>query len=218
LCVGPFFDLRQAAKLVGPDIRVDTLLAGHGGGENCTSLEAGGSANGLELLYLMYLNGLFNNTAIGLEGGTGSSIGPLLGLLDVISLNQRGVAGGAELGGLYVQHSSGAIVQPYHGSASAITQWIEAASNPEVAMRRLDEAARLNNVEGQPNYTKKHRSRNSVVDAFKQARMLAGRALADQQSRSLSDLRRNIREHGHFGHRHVTPEARVIAMNHQGRR
>lgn len=216
ICVGPFVDIPQALKLTQPDIDVNTLLAGHGGGENCTSLEAGGAANGLELTYLMYLDPRFRRVAIGLEGGTGSSIGPLLGMLDVISMNQRGVAGGIETGGLFAQHANKIIVQPYPGSASAVTQQIEAEANAMTAMRRRDPAGRLKQVEGKPNYMKKDRSKNSVVDAWLSQRMLAGRALADQRSLSISQLRRNIAAYGHGNHRVVTSDAYVIANAHRG--
>lgn len=216
LCIGPFVDLRQAKKLIGNDIRANTLLAGHGGGENCTSLEAGGAANGLELVYAMNLDPDFQQTAIGLEGGTGSSIGPLLGFVDVISMNQRAVAGGIECGGLFVQHSNKVIVQPYHGSASPVTQEIEAEANPAVARSRRDLAGRLPNVEGKPNYMKARRTVNSITDQFLAARMLAGRSLADQDALNISELRRNIRNQGHYNHRTITHEAYVTANAHRG--
>jgi XTP/dITP diphosphohydrolase len=215
ICVGPIVDVAQARKLVHPDIAINVLLAGHGGGENCTSLAGGGTANSLELLYGMYLDPLFDNTAIGLEGGTGDEIGALLGLLDVISLNRRGVAGGIETGGLFMEHVSGRAVQPYHGSASSVTQWIEAAFQPSIALKRLNDAGRIRNIEGVLNYIVKKQSTHSIVELFWERRMFAGRALADQGAKDLYELRRKIAERGHRNHRSVTMEAAYIAAAHR---
>lgn len=215
LCVAPFVDIKQAKKLISPNIRTNTLLAGHGAGENCTSLAAGGAANALELLYLMYLDPDFNNTAIGLEGGTGTSIGALLGMVDVISMNRRGVQGGIETGGLYAEHINGFAAQPYHGSASPVTQWIEALMYPELNDRRVDDAGRLKNVEGKPNYMKKPRSVDSITDNFAEARMYGGRALADQDARHIYELRKHIKQTGHKNHRIVSNAAAYLASPHR---
>lgn len=215
ICVGPIVDVAQARKLAGADIAVNVLLAGHGGGENCTSLAGGGTANALELLYDMYSDSAFDNTAIGLEGGTGDEIGALLGLLDVISLNRRGVAGGIETGGLFVEHVNGKPVQPYHGSASSVTQWIEATLNSAIAQKRLNDAGRLRNIEGVLNYSIKKQSTHSIVELFWERRMFAGRALADQDAQDLYELRRKINERGHINHRTVTMEAAYIASAHK---
>lgn len=215
ICVGPIVDINQARLLAQPDIAVNILLAGHGGGENCTSLAGGGTANALELLYEMYSDPLFDNTAIGLEGGTGDEIGALIGMLDVISLNRRGVAGGIETGGLFVEHINGKAVQPYHGSASNVTQWIEAAMQPEIAQKRLNDAGRLRNIEGVLNYMAKKLSTYSIVDCFWERRMFAGRALADQGAHNLYELRRKINQRGHINHRMVTNDAAFIAAAHR---
>jgi hypothetical protein len=169
----------------------------------------------LELLYEMYLDPAFNHTAIGLEGGTGDEIGAFLGMLDVISLNRRGVAGGIETGGLFVEHITGRAVQPYHGSASIITQWLEATFKPEIASRRLNDAGRLRNVEGVINYMNKHHSTHSIVEHIWERRMYAGRALADQNSKDLYELRRNISRNGITNHRSVTTMAAHIAAAHR---
>jgi hypothetical protein len=163
----------------------------------------------------MYLDSIFDKVAIGLEGGTGDEIGALLGLLDVISLNRRGVAGGIETGGLFVEHVSGHAVQPYHGSASSATQWIEAAFQPAIAVKRLNDAGRLRNIEGVLNYIIKKQSTHSIVELFWERRMFAGRALADQGARDLYELRRKIVQRGHKNHRSVTMEAAYIAAAHR---
>lgn len=216
ICVGPIVDIPQAQRLIEDDIRVNIILAGHGGGENCTSLEGGGAANALELAYAISLLSEFNGVALGLEGGTGTSIGSLLGIVDLISLNRRGVAAGIETGGLYVEHTNGRVCLPYHGTASPPTQWTEAVANPLIAAKRVDRAGRLRNVEGKPNYMYKPRAINSIVDAFLVARMLAGRALADQQSRSINDLRKRIARVGFENHRGVSPSAFDVANHHRG--
>ncbi|OGG02151.1 hypothetical protein A2W14_06490, partial [Candidatus Gottesmanbacteria bacterium RBG_16_37_8] len=51
ISVGPIVNLNQAWRLIQNNILVNTLIAGHGGGENCTSLLGGGAANSLELAY-----------------------------------------------------------------------------------------------------------------------------------------------------------------------
>jgi len=210
----PVADMEQARQLIHPDIAINLIMAGHGGGENCSSLEGGGAANSLELAYRMSLDPAFNDTAIGLEGGVGSYIGPLIGFIDQISLNKRGVAGGIELGGLYVQHSNGRMVVPYPGSASPNTQWTEALTDPDIAAKRVNNAGVLINVEGKGGYMEKPRWATSIVHAWERSRMFAGRALADQRSRSINDLRKNIGENG-YNHRIVSPDALDIAMPHR---
>lgn len=216
LCVGTITDFKQAEKLINPDIHVNKILIGHGGGENCTSLSGGGAANSLELLYLMSIDSRFNSTALGLEGGTGDSFGAILGMVDTISLNRRGIAGGIETGGLFVQLANGKIGQPYWGSASPATQWTEAMVSPRARTKRIDLAGRLMHNEGKMNYAEKHQVTNSVVDNWHYARMLAGRALADQDAMSLAELRENITHGGDYNnHRSVTDTAFAIANEHR---
>lgn len=214
----PIVDLAQAHKLVHPDIQVDILGAGHGGGENCTSLGGGGAHTGIELAYGMYLDSAFDNALITLEGGTGDSIGPLMGIVDCISMNKRGVAGGIEVAnGLRFSHVSGKKVQPYHGSASAITQWTEAALNAEIAARRITPSGLVGVVEGVPNYAWNDHWVRSIVDRFQFARILAGRTLADQDAQSISEMRKRVAVHG-FDHRHITSASDAIAKAHPGSR
>lgn len=217
IAVAPIVDLDQARKLIAPNIQVNTLIAGHGGGENCTSLKGGGAANGPELTYLMSIDSAFNQTAIGHEGGTGDAIGVPLGYVDKISLNGRLIDGGPiEVGGgLMMLHSSGEYVQPYHGSASAFTQWIEAQLDPEIAERRLSKAAKMRNIEGEPNYKSNVNSVHSIFDNLLEAERLARVALADQRSRNINDLRANIAANGYVNHRNVTSNALVIARAHR---
>lgn len=216
ICVGPIVDLEEAYALTQPNIRANILLPGHGGGENCTSIDDGnGAYTALELQYAMSLIPEFNYLSIGSEGGMGTAFGAVLGFVDLISLNRRGIGGGIEAtGGLYYQHTNGRLVIHYPGSASVPTQWIEALVNPSVRSQRLDPAARLRNVEGRMNFMTKPRSINSIVDAWYLARMVAGRVLADQRSQSIAQLRQIIASEGYTNHRGVSTSARNTAKSH----
>ncbi len=215
LCVGTITDFKQAQALIAPNIHVNKILIGHGGGENCTSLSGGGAANSMELLYKMSIDKRFNNTSLGLEGGTGDSFGGILGMVDNISLNRRGVAGGIELGGLFVELVNGKVGQPYPGSASPGTQWTEAITDSGIHEKRVDKAGRLINNEGKIGYVEKHQATNSIVDLWHYVRMLAGRALADQDAMSLSEIRGNIAKHGYRNLRSVSQTAYAIAQEHR---
>ena len=165
----------------------------------------------------MYMDANFTNKFIGLEGGTGETIGGLLGILDVISLNRRSVLAAIECGGLCVEHVNGLIVQPYHGSASAVTQLTEVEMDEQIAESRLDDAGDLEAIEGQPNFMRIRASVPSMAIAMKGERALAVGALADQQSRSIYELRRHIRKSGPQ-HRNISGDARVVAEPHRGNR
>ncbi|OGG12711.1 hypothetical protein A3D77_03850 [Candidatus Gottesmanbacteria bacterium RIFCSPHIGHO2_02_FULL_39_11] len=217
ICVGPTVDHDQIVQLNNPNIRINKALIGHGAGENCTSLEAGEAANALEILYACQLDPGLNNVALGLEGGVGWAVGPLIGMVDTISLNKRGIAGGIEMGGLFVQYKDGSVGAPYWGTASPLNQHVEAAGDKEIAKKRLDEAGRLINNEGKPNYWFKDRSVNSIVDNWHKARMLAGRALADMGVKSIAKLREKITKEGFSMLRLVTPESAELASAHRGR-
>lgn len=199
ICVGPVTDLQQAIKLKDR-ANVQMFLSGHGGGENCTSLTAGGAANGIEILYQMYLDLKFNDCMIGLEGGTGSSIGALLPMLDIISLNKRGVGGIESTGGLYAQRTRGGKVEyvvPYHGSASAATRLTEAYMSPELARKILGSNGMVLNVEGVPNYAAVPKHIRSITDLIMEHREHVGLALADQRAESLYALRSLVARDGH---------------------
>lgn len=216
ICVGPVTDYEQAVRLK-KEADVQMFLVGHGGGENCTSLTAGGAANSIELLYQLYLDPLFNTCIIGLEGGTGTTIGALLPLLDVISLNKRGIGGYESTQGLYALKARHGIEQPvipYHGSASAATQLIEAYMSPAIAKRRLGPDGIVRAVEGKVNYIVLNDAVRSNASAIRENRAIAGLALADQQSLSIYQLRERVKN---FGHNHVgiSPASSVIAGEHR---
>lgn len=216
ICVGPVTDYEQAKRLKN-EAGVQMFLVGHGGGENCTSLTAGGAANSIELLYLLYLDPLFNDCLIGLEGGTGTTIGALLPLLDVISLNKRGIGGYESTQGLYAlkaRHGKEEPVIPYHGSASAATQLIEAYMDEKIALRRLGPDGIVRAVEGKVNYLVLNDALRSNVNAIRENRAIAGLALADQQSLSMYQLRERVKKLGH-NHIGISPASSVIAGEHR---
>ncbi|HXS14635.1 MAG TPA: non-canonical purine NTP pyrophosphatase [Candidatus Saccharimonadales bacterium] len=216
ICVGPVTDARQA-RILHEDGHVRMFLIGHGGGENCTSLTAGGAANSIEILYEMYLDPLFSDSLIGLEGGTGTTIGALLPMLDVISLNRRGSGGIECTGGLYVKkivHGKAVPVLPYHGSASAVTQLIEAYMDPGIAKRRLGLDGIVRAVEGKPNYMVMSDPARSNVNRIREARSYAGLALADQKSLSLYQLREKVAREGH-NHVGISSASSVVANEHR---
>lgn len=216
ICVGPVTDFRQA-KILHEKGHVRMFLAGHGGGENCTSLTAGGAANSIEILYEMYLDKLFNDSIIGLEGGTGTTIGALLPMLDVISLNRRGSGGIESTGGLYVRKTRNGFAQPvlpYHGSASAATQLIESYTNPDIAKRRLGLDGIVINIEGKPNYMFMEDAYRSNVNRIREARSHVGLALADQKAQSMYQLREKVAKEGH-NHVGISPASSVIANEHR---
>lgn len=207
-------DYKQAKKFIAPDIQTNRILVGHGQGENCTSLGAGGAPNALEVLYQMYLDPDFNDTAIGLEGGTGQRIGGLLGIVDIISKSR--LNGTIEKGRLFVQ-KKGDPHEPYHGSASAITQLIECEVNPVIAKQRRSLAGRLRSVEGLHNYVEKRRNIDSLVELLHDLRSAAGLALADQGAKSLCELREIIGLNG-FNLQIIPQAALAIAEEHKSKK
>lgn len=216
LCVGPVTDYEQAKRLKS-EAGVQMFLIGHGGGENCTSLTAGGAANSIELLYLLYMDALFNDCLIGLEGGTGTTIGALLPLLDVISLNKRGIGGFECTQGLYAQkpmHGHLHPVIPYHGSASAATQLIESYMDDKIAKRRLGLDGIVRAVEGKVNYLAFDDASRSNVNFIRENRSHAGLALADQQSLSMYELRERVKQYGH-NHVGISQASSIVAGEHR---
>jgi hypothetical protein len=211
ICVGPVVDINQA-RVLKDRANVRMFLAGHGGGENCTSLSGGGAANSLEILYEMYLDQRFNDSLIGVEGGTGTEIGGILPLLDVISWNKRGVGGIESTGGIYAVHD-GVPVLPYHGSASVPTKSVEYAmlldKDPDKARKMIGPDGMLLNVEGKPGYLELRDSANSNAVRYSEARQLVGRVMADMDALSIYELRNNVRD---IGHDHAISSGSAIAI------
>lgn len=213
ICVGPIVDVAQARRLI-EKAQVQMFIVGHGGGENCTSLEGGGAANAVALLYEMNLDPLFNNSIIGIEGGVGTAYGPLLSLVDFFSLNGKVVGGIEPTGGLFVRHKSGLPVLPYHGSASVVTQKIEAFMDGKIRSKRLGDDGMVENVEGKPNYKPKKDWANSMVNFFQQTRAYIGLALADMDAIDIFGFREKVSEKGH-NIVEVSTGAHAIAFDHR---
>ena len=216
LCVGTIVDYEQAKVLrkIAKEHNVAlTLLVGHGGGENCTSLEGGGAANAIEIMYQMSLDPEFNDVSLGFEGGLGSWFGPWMGIVDQISKNGDIVRGTVESqGGLCALHRTNEPVQPYNGTAGPPTQMIERTLFPHLA-KRTNPAGQLKNNEGRPNYMKASRWAQSMAHHFTWFRSIYGRVLADQQSDSIDRMMQNIEENG-FKHRIASTAAFETASAH----
>lgn len=213
ICVGPIVDVAQAKRLI-TKANVQMFIVGHGGGENCTSLEGGGAANAVALLYEMNLDPIFLDRVIGIEGGVGSAYGPLLSLVDFFSLNGKVLGGIEPTGGLFVRHKSGLPVLPYHGSASVVTQKIESFMNEKIRSKRLGYDGMVENVEGKPNYKPKKDWANSMVNYFQQTRAYIGLALADMDALDIFEFRKHVAEEGH-NIVEVSTGAHNIAFDHR---
>lgn len=211
----PIIDLEHAFKLIKPNIRIDEMGVGHGGGENCDSLGAGGAYTGLSLLYQLYLQKEFNDVAVGIEGG-GSGVLAVAPLLDFVSKDRQVFGGTIECGGLYVLDSNGNLVQPYHGSASVFTQLIESALYPEKAATRLTRGGNVRNNEGVGNYSRAQLAEMSIVQRLQTLRMFAGLMLADNGANSIYDLRRQVIERGFDNIVMVSDLAAYTAAPHPG--
>jgi hypothetical protein len=215
IAVGPVTDAKQARAL-REQADVGMFLIGHGAGENCTSLEGGGSPNAFEILYELYLDKDFNDRLLALEGGVGQNYGQLAEMVDVFSLNQKALGGIEATGGLYAKHSKlKKPCSPYHGSASPGTQLVEAYVNPEVGEIRLNPAGTLETNEGKPNYFEKPDWMHSSADAIRRQREVMARALADQQSNSIYDIRRRTKKRGRQNIVSITGAAGEAAKSHR---
>lgn len=219
LSVGPIVDKKQAEKLL--EAGVSQFIVGHGGGENCTSLSGGGAANAVGLVYELSLDPKFNDSLIFMEGGVGSSYGPLLGMVDGFSISKKGIGGIESTGGIYVQHNDerSRPAFPYHGSASAATQLTESHLYPgTIAKKRLTHGASVAANEGVPNYFYKPDWVHSILHKIREQRALIGVALADQQASSLYEFWGRLADAEDLNIVGVTTEAHTIANAHTGRR
>lgn len=211
----PIVNFAHAEELIDPDIAIDEIGVGHGGGENCDSLGAGGAYTGLKLAYELYRDSRFNKVSVGVEGG-GAGVIALMPMVDFISKNKQAFGAVIECGGLFVLDARGRVVQPYHGSASVFTQLYEAAMFPETADRRVSAAGFVRNVEGVSNYAAFKRSEPSVVNKLQRLRMYGGLMMADHGVHSINDLRRHTLQHGFNNIVAVSQMAAYTAAPHAG--
>ncbi len=194
LFAGQVSDKAQCLQLIAPDIRVDGLFFGHGGGRQCTSATNGMAVTTLEEVYSITTDQRFNHVTIAVEGGIGTSMGHLLLMgVDLISYNQQLARCVIEQGDITFEHKSGVVCMPYHGSASAPTMIIESA-NPALARKRLRPGGRTRNVEGKAGYRFFEEKANSMVFYINTFKHYAARALADVGVRDMAELRAFARD------------------------
>src|SRR3989344_6870455 len=187
--VGQIADKAQAKKLISPDIAVDGLIYGHGGGQQCTSAINGMAITTLEDIYEICLDSDFNKTSLMIEGGVGRSIGTSLIIgVDAVLGNQKFVRGTIETGNIFIRDLAGRICQPYPGTASPVTQIIE-SENPELALRRTDAAGRTYYSEGKPGLMYYEEKACSMAFWINEYLRHAARTLADLGVEDIRELR-----------------------------
>ena len=212
LFVGQVSDKNQCLQLIAPDVRVDGLFFGHGGGRQCTSATNGMAVTTLEEVYSITTDDRFNQVTIAVEGGIGTSMGHLLLMgVDLISYNQQLARCVIEQGDIYFEHKTGKVCMPYHGSASAPTMIIESA-NPALARKRLRPGGRTRNVEGKAGYRFFEEKANSMVFYLNTFKHYAARALADVGVNDMAELRQFVRDHDEELIRVVSSQASAVGQ------
>ena len=191
--VGQIADIAQAENLVSANIKVDGLIYGHGGGQQCTSATNGMALTNLEDLYLATISKKLNNTSIIAEGGIGRSIGVALMMgVDAALGNQKLVRGAIETMNLFIKDKNDDICQPYPGTASPVTQLIEAE---DILLRKnkLDAAGRTYQSEGKPGFMYYKNKANSSAFWINLYLSHAARTLADVGVSNIMGLRNFMR-------------------------
>ena len=212
LFVGQVSDKAQCLKLIAPEVRVDGLFFGHGGGRQCTSATNGMAVTTLEEVYSITTDARFNQVTVAVEGGIGTSMGHLLLLgVDLISYNQQLARCVIEQGDIYFEHKTGKVCMPYHGSASAPTMIIESA-NPSLARKRLRPGGRTRNVEGKAGYRFFEEKANSMAFYINTFKHYAARTLADVGVRDMAELRAFARESDEELIRVVSSQASAVGQ------
>ena len=212
--VGQIADKKQAEKLIHPDIAVDGLVYGHGGGQQCTSAINGMAITTLEDIYEITLDKRFNKTSILVEGGVGRSIGTALILgIDCCLGNQKSVRGTIETGNLFAQDLEGKICQPYPGTASPVTQIIESI-DPKLRVRRLDTAGRTYTSEGKPGLMYYEDKAGSMAFWINEYLRHAARTLADMGVTNIYMLRTLLRKNPHEYLRIMSEKTQYLSEPH----
>jgi hypothetical protein len=198
LFVGQIADNNQALRLIKNDIKADGLIFGHGGGQQCTSAINNMALTTLEDIYNITQDPRFNGTSLLVEGGLGRAIGVALILgIDCGLGNQKFVRGTIETGDLFLLDKYGKICQPYPGTASPVTQLIEADSE-ELRKRRLDAAGRTFYTEGKPGFMFFEAKANSMAFWLSEYSRHAARTLADLGVNNISELRELLKKNSDF--------------------
>jgi hypothetical protein len=191
--VGQIADKNQALRLISPKIRVDALVFGHGGGQQCTSAINGMAITTVEDVYNVVTDPVFNSTSVIVEGGIDRSIGTALIMgIDCCLGNQKMVHGTIETGDLFFQHLNGKVCQPYPGSASPVTQLIE-SEDENIRQKRSDASGRTYNPEGKPGFMYLEKKANSMSFWINEYLSYAARTLADLGVKNISELRNIIK-------------------------
>jgi non-canonical purine NTP pyrophosphatase (RdgB/HAM1 family) len=212
LFVGQVSDKEQCLKLIAPDVRVDGLFFGHGGGRQCTSATNGMAVTTLEEVYAITTDERFNDVTIAVEGGVGSQMGHLFLMgVDLISYNQQLAHCVIEQGDIYFEHKNGKVCMPYHGSASAPTMIIESA-NPDLARKRLRPGGRTRNVEGKAGYRFFEEKANSMVFYLNTFKHYAARTMADVGVTNMAELRDFAKTSDHELIRVVSSQASAVGQ------
>jgi hypothetical protein len=189
LFVGQIADKKQAQQLISNGIKVDGLIFGHGGGQQCTSAINGMAITTLEDVYEITLDPSFNKTSILVEGGIDRSIGTALLIgIDCCLGNQKLVHGTIETGDLFIETKQGKIAQPYPGSASPVTQIIESQFE-NIRKHRTDPSGRTYNTEGKPGFMYFEKKANSMTYWINEYQAHVARTLADLGVRNIAELR-----------------------------
>lgn len=189
--VGQIPDKAMAKKLMHPDIRVDALIYGHGGGRQCTSGENHMAITTVEEVYEAVTDASYNNTTILVEGGVGTNIASVLILgADGVLYNNRVIHGAIEspAGDLYFMNEQGKYVQPYPGSASAETAIIE-SMDPQIRRKRTTASGRIY-TEGKPGFMHNERKTGGSM-AFHINELLGyiSKMFADLGVKNIAELR-----------------------------
>jgi hypothetical protein len=142
----------------------------------------------VEELYLASLDPAFNKVSLGVEGGVGKNFGTalMMGADFVLYSNQLAHGTREASQGLYLVDKKSKPVQPYPGSASPVTQLIE-ASFPGV--NRVGPAGRTHNPEGKPGFMEREKKANSATVLMSEMLGKAARTLADRGWQSFEEMR-----------------------------
>lgn len=220
--VGQLPDKKIAKKLIEEDIRVDALLFGHGGGQQCDSAGNGMAVKTLEEIYSILTDPIFNDTCVGIEGSSGRNIGTYLTMgVDFILYNQRIVRSGIEdpAGDLYFEHINSTpekriFVQPYPGSASSETMTIEAMKE-SLTKKRISASGRTRGPEGASGLKRfRNRAAGSIVFWINSLLYDAGKALADFGVSSVRELRQVELDNHMSRLKYISPRSQQVGSIH----
>ena len=207
---GQLVDKKQCLALLAPDIKVDALIFGHGGGRQCTSAINGMAVTTLEEVYDMIIDRRLDDTTVIVEGGVGTSVGGIIVLgVNGILYNQQMTRCTIETGDIFFEHKDGGICHPYHGSASAPTMIIESYKSKN-KRSKMFASGRVLNIEGKPGYCYYSEKANSMTLYIDNFNHFAARTLADMGVESIAELITKLNNDKNDYLRIVSSEAKYI--------